>query len=383
MEYEKGMNMANRTHGTGSVTQRSEGTWSLRYYAPGEDGKFRQVRETVKGSRAKAEKELRARLSNLDQGAYVDKKKLAVRPFLDRFMAEYACNKALKTQQGYLQLINAYLGPIAKLPVQKLTAKQIQEIYNSLRERGKSPTALALHRVLHRALKWGVEKDILVKNVSDATNPPAPMKREMRVWDKQSRTKFFQAIQDHKYSDLLRFSMRTGLRRGEVCGLKWEYVDFIQHQIHIYKKIIRISGRGLVESQPKTERSMRTITMTASLEELLRKVQGTQIGQRDELEGAWINSGYVFSQPDGTAIDPDLITKAFKKMVKEVGVPHLTPHGLRHQYATAAREAGVDMGIISRNMGHASVAITEDIYAHVTANVMEEAALKIENQLFG
>ena len=115
----------------------------------------------------------------------------------------------------------------------------------------------------------------------------------------------------------LRFSMRTGLRRGEVCGLKWEYVDFIQHQIHIYKKIIRISGRGLVESQPKTERSMRTITMTASLEELLRKVQGTQIGQRDELEGAWINSGYVFSQPDGTAIDPDLITNPSKFPILE------------------------------------------------------------------
>jgi integrase len=375
--------MANRTHGTGSITQRSEGTWSLRYYAPGEDGKFRQVRETVKGSQAKAEKELRARLSNLDQGAYVDKKKLAVRPFLDRFMAEYACNKALKTQQGYLQLINAYLGPIAKLPIQKLTARHIQEVYNSLKERGKSPTALALHRLLHKALKWGVEKDILVKNISDATNPPAPAKREMRVWDKESRTKFFQAIKEHKYSDLLRFTMATGLRRGEVCGLRWEYVDFMERQIHIYKKIIRISGKGLVESEPKTEKSKRTVTMTPNLEELLRKVQGTQIGQRDELEDGWVNSGYVFSQPDGRAIDPDLITKAFKKMVKEVGMPHLTPHGLRHQYATAAREAGVDMGIISRNMGHASVAITEDIYAHVTANVMEEAALKIENQLFG
>ena len=375
--------MTNRTHGTGSITQRSEGTWSLRYYAPGEDGKYRQVRETVKGSRAKAEKELRARLSNLDQGAYVDKKKLAVRPFLDRFMAEYACNKALKTQQGYLQLINAYLEPIARLPVQKLTAKHIQEIYNTLRERGKSPTALALHRVLHKALKWGVEKDILVKNVSDAANPPAPMKRKMRVWDKESRTKFFQAIQDHKYSDLLRVTMATVLRRGEVCSLKWEYVDFIGHQIHIYKKIIRISGLGLVESEPKTEKSKRTITMTPSIEDLLRKAQGTQIGQRDELEDAWVNSGYVFSQPDGTAIDPDLITKAFKKMVKEVGMPHLTPHGLRHQYATAAREAGVDMGIISRNMGHASVAITKDIYAHVTANGMEEAAKKIESRLFG
>jgi integrase len=73
------------------------------------------------------------------------------------------------------------------------------------------------------------------------------------------------------------------------------------------------------------------ITMTASLEELLRKVRGTQLGQRDELGDAWVNSGYVFSQTDGTAIDPGLITKAFKKIVKEVGMPHLTPHCLRHR----------------------------------------------------
>ena len=85
----------------------------------------------------------------------------------------------------------------------------------------------------------------------------------------------------------------------------------------------------------------------------------------------------------GAAVDPDLITKAFKKMVKEVGMPHLTPHGLRHQYATAAREAGIEMGIISKNMGHASVAITEDIYAHITSSVMEAAAKKIESRLFG
>ena len=98
---------------------------------------------------------------------------------------------------------------------------------------------------------------------------------------------------------------------------------------------------------------------------------------------AWHSTGYVFTQPDGRPIDPDLLSKAFKKMVKEVGVPHLTPHGLRHQYATAAREAGIEMDIISRNMGHASVAITSDIYAHLTSNVMEEAAKKLESQLLG
>jgi len=112
----------------------------------------------------------------------------------------------------------------------------------SLKDRGVSPTALALHRVLHKAFKWGVQKEILLRNVSELATPPAPNKSEMKVWNLESRNKFFQAIKEHKYSDFLRFTMATGLRRGENCGLKWEYVDFIGHQIHIYKKIIRISG---------------------------------------------------------------------------------------------------------------------------------------------
>ncbi|MDE0721360.1 MAG: tyrosine-type recombinase/integrase [Dehalococcoidia bacterium] len=140
---------------------------------------------------------------------------------------------------------------------------------------------------------------------------------------------------------------------------------------------------GDCDAQPKTEKSKRTIRKVPFIEELLRKVQRTQIGQRDYLEDGWIDSGFVFSQPNGKPIDPDLITKAFKNMVEEIGVLHLTPHGLRHQYATAAREMGLDIDIISKNLGHASVAITNDIYAHLTSEVMEDAAQKIVGKLFG
>jgi integrase len=97
----------------------------------------------------------------------------------------------------------------------------------------------------------------------------------------------------------------------------------------------------------------------------------------------WHNTGYVFTQSNGNPIDPDLITKAFQNMVEEIGVPHLTPHGLRHQYATTAREMGLDMDVISKNLGHASVVITNDIYAHLTPEVMEDGAQKIVSKLFG
>ena len=98
---------------------------------------------------------------------------------------------------------------------------------------------------------------------------------------------------------------------------------------------------------------------------------------------AWHFTGYVFTQPDGRPIDPDLITKAFNKMVKETGVPHLTPHGLRHAYATAALEASIDPKVVSQHLGHASVSTTYDIYAHVIPELETESAKKIEARLLG
>ena len=116
---------------------------------------------------------------------------------------------------------------------------------------------------------------------------------------------------------------------------------------------------------------------------LLHEVRGKQIAQQSILEDAWNSTGYVFTQVDGMPIDPDLVSRAFNKMVKESGVPHLTPHGLRHAYASAALEAGVDPKVVSQHLGHASVSTTYDIYAHVIPELETEAAKKIEARLLG
>ena len=116
---------------------------------------------------------------------------------------------------------------------------------------------------------------------------------------------------------------------------------------------------------------------------LLHEVRGKQIAQQSMIGDAWHSTGYVFTQPDGRPIDPDLVTKAFNKMVKETGVPHLTPHGLRHAYATAALEASIDPKVVSQHLGHASVSTTYDIYAHVIPELETESARKIEAKLLG
>ena len=379
------MTTNNRNYGTGSIRRRSANSYSIRYYGlPDSNGKRTQVEESVKGTKKAAERVLRDRLAALDTGDFITKKTATVKQFLDQWLDVYAVNLAEKTQQGYRQLIDCYTGDLDNTPIQSLSGDQIQSIYSKMTKRGLKPaTVVALHRVLHKALETGVQWGILKRNVVSSTTPPKIQRKEMKMWDLKSRTRFFASIKEHKYCDFLTLGILTGARRGEIAGLTWKNVDLNDNRISVVRNLGRITGKGLVSRNPKTNRSRRSLALSPATVNLLHEVRGKQIGQQSILEDAWNPTGYVFTQPDGRPIDPDLVTKAFNKMVKEAGVPHLTPHGLRHAYATAALEAGVDPKVVSQHLGHASVSTTYDIYAHVMPDLEQEAALKIEARLLG
>jgi len=126
------------------------------------------------------------------------------------------------------------------------------------------------------------------------------------------------------------------------------------HRISIVKNIGRINCKGLISRNPKTNRSRRSLALSPPAVKLFHEVRGKQLAYQSIAGDHWHTTGYVFTQPDGKPIDPDLVTKAFNKMVKEAGVPHLTPHGLRHAYASACLELGVDPKTVSQHLGHAS-----------------------------
>jgi len=142
-----------------------------------------------------------------------------------------------------------------------------------------------------------------------------------------------------------------------------------------------ITGHGLVEGQPKTDRSRRSIDLSPAAVGLLHDARGTQMEHHLEYGELWQNTGYVFTQLDGSPVDPDLLSKEFPKLVKAQGLLHLTFHGLRHPHATLALTAGVNVKVVSERLGHSSVAITLDIYAHVLPGQQAEAALAVEKLL--
>lgn len=376
--------MFDRSKGNGSIQKRSPGSWQMRYYGPpDESGQRKQQNETVKGSRREAERLLRERITSVETGTHLARAKETVGQFLTRWLETYAAtNTTAKTQQGYRQIVNRYAAPLAHLPVQALTAGHIQKAYSDMLERGLSAnTVVHLHRVLHRALALGVKWGVLTRNVADAATAPRIEGKELESWDIETVQQFLASISTSRYPDFYHLALLTGLRRSELAGLQWAALDLADGRLAVVKTLQRISGKGLVEGQPKTARSRRSIALSPDAIALLHEIRGHQIVQQSTLSEAWQNTGYVFTQADGRPVDPDAVTREFARLIKVVKLPHLTVHGLRHAFATLALSVGVDLKTTSEMLGHSTISITADVYSHVLPPLQQAAARAVAEKL--
>lgn len=369
----------------GSIQQRVKGSWQLRYYGQlDERGKRKQLTETVRGTKAEAERALRERLLALENGEFVRKHADTVADFLQRWLKGYvATNTSLRTQEGYGEKVRGHLLPaIGSIPIQALTGSEIEAMYAAMLAKGLSArTVLHVHRILRQALSHAVKGGLLARNPADAATPPRPQWKPVKMWGPETVNTFLEAAEGSRYRDLYHLAVLTGLRRSELVGLKWESVDLTAGRLSVVETLQRINGKGLVPGQPKTARSRRSITLDSNALPILHGVRGRQIEQRLVAGIAWRNTGYVFTQPDGSPVDPELVTHDFAGIVRRSALPHLTFHGLRHAYATLALSAGVPDKVISEALGHSSIAVTMDIYSHVLPGLQERYASAVGDLL--
>jgi integrase len=371
--------MTKRSYGSGNILERSPGVFLVRY----RDNAGKRHNETVKGNRKRAEAVLTERRTSLETGSFSGKKKLTVGAYLQDWLETYAVtNCTAKTVQGYKQSINCYTGPVSGITLQKLDATHIQPIYAGMIKRGLSNRSEdALHKALSIAFNTAVKQGTIKRNILDAVIAPKVIKKEVEVWDTETRAKAMTILRESQYGDFYQLGLMTGMRRGELAGLKWANVNLASKHLQVVNTLQRITGQGLMNGQPKTERSRRSIALSPDTVSLLHEIRGKQMTQQLEVADAWTDSGYVFTHPDGMPIDPNLATRAFKKMVTTAGLPKLTIHGLRHTHATILLEQGVNPKVVSERLGHASVATTMDIYSHVLPDMQEKAALAIDAAL--
>ena len=369
----------------GTVNQRYKGSWELKWYGPADqNGNQKRISETVRGTKKEAEKILRERLLSVDNGSFVDKSKETVSEFMNRWLETYAAtNVTLRTAHGYEGYSRRYINStIGKVALQSLTPSQVQKVYADMLERGLSnTTVLHLHRLLKEALGHAVKWGIIARNVAEAASPPRPEQKQMPMWDVPTIIDFLELSHGTRFGHIHEFAVLTGLRRSEICGLKWESVDLDAGGLSVVATLQRIKGHGLVTGTPKTKSSRRTVDLAPETIDLLRIIRDGQMAQQLEYGSVWQNTGYVFTDIDGSPLAPDMVTKDFCGLVREHGLPQLTFHGLRHAFATLGLKAGISPKVVSEALGHSNIGITLDTYSHVLPNMQTELSKAVANLL--
>jgi len=230
---------------------------------------------------------------------------------------------------------------------------------------------VALHRALRDAVKWGY----LQTNVAQFADPPraSAQHKELPVWSEEQLHAFLDSVTQQRLYPLWRFLAMTGCRRGEALGLTWRDLDIENGRVAIVRALVPIAGK-LVETEPKTKRGRRLIALDGETVAVLREQAARQLAEQQALGDYWIDSGRVFTQDNGSELHPERISALFARLVRAAALPQIPLHGLRHTYASLASAKGVNPAIVSRRLGHATVAFTLDIYSHVLPQVDAEAA---------
>ncbi len=362
-----------RAKGEGCVCKRADGRWQGRVII----GRKENGSPIYKFVLAKTQKELmpkmRAVLEQYDGVHLTVDSNLTLAEWLKRWLKEYAetCLRP-STIRNYRHICNNYLIPaLGNKQLRKLTTPMIQAVYHSLQtKRGLSnETVRGVHMMLHEALEAAVRGQMLPSNPTNGTTIPKKEYAQKQIRNNEQLDRFLEIIKtEPAWYDFFYTEITTGLRRGEICGLRWEDLDEITGQLHI-RRSVRTTASGYEVGETKTNRGKRTILLPASTLSLLVK------RHRDS------SSPWIFHDPKNPAqpISTNAAYQKLKELLKKAELPSIRFHDLRHTFATHALQSGVDAKTLSGILGHTDASFTLDTYTHVTTDMQKNASNIIGN----
>jgi len=283
------------------------------------------------------------------------------------------------TYSSYTQLINKHIKPkLGYIQLQNLSPLAIQECYNSLLlENLSAKTVKNIHVIIHSALKQAIKCGYIKQNVSEAVALPKVERPEIKTLSSEQVTTFLQAAKSDSLYPAFLLELYTGLRRGELLGLKWDDIDFDNCTIHVKRSLVRVYDHNLKKTTlllqpPKTKAGYRVIPIpdfvVAELKELYEEHQRIKLSQSN------FNSlNLMFVTTQGTPIDPRNFERKFKRLLKKANLPNIRLHDLRHTVATLLLQQNVHPKIVQEILGHRDISTTLDIYSHVNIELKKKA----------
>ena len=377
-----------RANGEGSIRKRKDGRWEGRYTAGHDPETGKPVYRNVLGkTQSEVKEKLKTAIQETQSLDFSKTGQYTVGQWMDVWYENYAKIKVRpSSHQTYKGYIENHIKPnIGDIPLEKLTTLELQRLYKTLltkgrvdrleskgQPRGLSPkTVRNIHQILSSALKLAQEQRLILTNPAEGCALPKTEHREMKTLPMEQLQSFLREAKDSGVFALYYLELATGLRRGELLGLKWEDIDLEHGDLRVRRQIARINGK-VVEAPLKTKNAYRTLPLAEDTISILN-------GQKKKVG----SSPWVFPSATGGPISPDSVLHMLHRVLKRAGLPQVRFHDLRHTFATLALQNGVDIKTVSGMLGHFSAGFTLDTYAHVTTSAQKAAANTMGKLLSG
>jgi len=361
---------------------QNEGSISLR-----KDGTY-QAQITIESkrktkyfkTRKEAQEWITDSLYKAQNGLFNSGSQTVLSDYLEVWLIASKASVRPKTYMQYRQIVEQHINPLlGKIKLNNLKPEMIQVAYNKETDSGSGiRTVRLIHSVLHCALNYAVETGLLYRNPSAFVKRPKLKKIEMKVLDENQARTLLISAKGNRLEALYKLELTTGLRQGEILGLKWSDLDWETHQLNIQRQLQRISGVGLMFTEPKSTAGRRMILLGSDTIASLKAHSSRQYLERSFIGESWQENDLIFPCSKGSPLDPRNLFRQFKLLLKKANLPDIRFHDLRHTAATLMLKQGVSVKVVQERLGHADASMTLNVYSHVTPGMQKEAAEKMD-----
>jgi integrase len=374
----------------GSIVERSPGHWAiiLDQRDPG-TGKRKRKWHSFRGTKRQAEVECARLITALTGGTYQEPNKVTLGDYLSRWVDHIKSQVSPKSHERYAGIVNQNIKPLlGAVLIAKLKPAQISEAYTKAlaggrrddKEGGLAPRTVGhMHRVLKQALGQAVRWELIMRNPADAVDPPKVDWKPMQTYDLPQTADLIEAVRGTPIFIPALLAVLCGLRRGEICALRWRNVDLAAGQLSVVESLEQTKA-GLRFKSPKSGKG-RTVALSQTVVDELRAHRAQRAQDSLKLGIGLPDDALVIAHADGSVIQPIYISQQWARLIAKTSLARLRFHDLRHAHATHLLANGVHPKIASERLGHSKVSITLDLYSHVIPGMQEDAAATVDAAL--
>ena len=366
-------------NGMGTVRQRKPDLWEARY--TGTDGRQHSVYAKTE---AEVTKKLRGVQHDLDVGAWIEPSKMPVAEWLRIWLSDYQGHTTGRTLETYTGVVNRHFIPLfGNVKLAKFSQIHVRRMVSNMTKDGRSPTTIKHARgILSTAMKCAMEAGLIKSNPVQGVRGPRMVKATFTIIDRDMFQAFIDAVKETPCADALVFMLMTGVRAGELRGLRWADIDMDNRVMHVVRQLHTPSKAGRWFSAPK-DGEVRDVQLPEEAVTLLKQHRRTQIENRMFYGPKWhddeITDDLVFRMPDGWNINEVALYNSIVSVRDKLALPNLRPHDLRHSYAVAALRSGIDVKTVQHNLGHKHASVTLDTYAAYTTDAGKTGAKRFDD----